>query len=1043
MSPDESSQSGPWGLRRPNNNKRGKTRNGTFIIPATGERSRRQFTLRTTSSISAGDGASDTLSTAETVGGKIKSVAKRAKDKTIGLWYWFQSDEGHAVLKCTFAYLLGSGGTFFPPLSNFLGHRDGKHVSATITVYFHPARSVGSMIEAVFIGIIAILYAELIGFISMEVVIWGKEAFDIVQPAHVMVLLLCVGGGLGFVGWVKQRLNQPLVNVGSSLTSIAIITIITKEEAIQGGYVSGEKPLQILKLLLLGVASTVVVNLLVWRVSARRVLRQCMIKAAAAQADRLSFITRGFLNGTEEEMDSPEYAKMSANYNKAYTQMTKMLREAKNEHYFVGTEKLYKLDRSLAKCIETVAQSIGGLRSALAAQFMLLKEVPGADPKDLSTLKRSKSFHMDEATEQLSVINESDEDAESAHMYRSEPTFDSTPLFRAPSDIFAHFINLLGPSMKSLAYTLSEILRESPFGEDPKNEITVNDQLRESLKDAVALYHEARGNALHELYRSIEMGRVRSEKIQADIEEVAAACGHFSFSLQAVAEEMDSYLDVLENLKFETEHKKRSWKFLRFWERWNKASSHSDPLGLEEADREQLLPKAGVSRLRRSAIPKGIPDEMVARRDTFSWEAAPNTSIWLRKVSQVMLRTARWFTREDVLFGIKVGIGAILWAMFAFIPATRPIYETWRGEWGLLSYMIVNGMTTGAANTTGLSRFYGTLIGGICAIVAWLVGMENPFLLAFCGWLVALYNFYLIAIKNAPLGRMSLLAYNVIVLYAYSISQRVDDDDDDEGGTSPLIFDITYHRVIAVTLGIVWGILVCRILWPISARKKFREGMSVLYLQMGLIWKRGPLGVHLDSESTLDYMREGEQAALQRYAFKLESLRNSAQHEFELRGPFPHAAYGRIMRSTKHILDGFYAMRLLTQKRASLSEGERALLEFTAEDRVQLCQRICHVFQVLASCIMLEYPLTDAIPTVDRNKDRLLGRIHQFRKDHMIAQAGDEGGMSALVIAEEKDYALLYAYLLVTSQVAEELKKVRMEIERLFGVLHEESLLLE
>jgi len=190
-------------------------------------------------------------------------------------------------------------------------------------------------------------------------------------------------------------------------------------------------------------------------------------------------------------------------------------------------------------------------------------------------------------------------------------------------------------------------------------------------------------------------------------------------------------------------------------------------------------------------------------------------------------------------------------------------------------------------------------------------------------------------------------------------------------------------------------------------------------------------------------MREGEQAALQRYAFKLESLCNSAQHEFELRGPFPHAAYGRIMRSTKHILDGFYAMRLLTQKRASLSEGERALLEFTAEDRVQLCQRICHVFQVLASCIMLEYPLTDAIPTVDRNKDRLLGRIHQFRKDHMVAQAGDEGGMSALVIAEEKDYALLYAYLLVTSQVAEELKKVRMEIEKLFGVLHEESLLLE
>lgn len=176
-------------------------------------------------------------------------------------------------------------------------------------------------------------------------------------------------------------------------------------------------------------------------------------------------------------------------------------------------------------------------------------------------------------------------------------------------------------------------------------------------------------------------------------------------------------------------------------------------------------------------------------------------------------------------------------------------------------------------------------------------------------------------------------------------------------------------------------------------------------------------------------------------AFKLEALRNSAQHEFELRGPFPHAAYGRILRSTKHILDGFYAMRLITEPRSTLSEGERAILEFTAEDRIQLCQRICHVFQVLASCIMLEYPLTDAIPSIDNNKDRLLGKIYQFRKDHMADQLTDEEGRG--FVAEEKDFALLYAYTLVTSQVAEELKKVRGEIEGLFGVLHEESLLLQ
>ncbi len=183
------------------------------------------------------------------------------------------------------------------------------------------------------------------------------------------------------------------------------------------------------------------------------------------------------------------------------------------------------------------------------------------------------------------------------------------------------------------------------------------------------------------------------------------------------------------------------------------------------------------------------------------------------------------------------------------------------------------------------------------------------------------------------------------------------------------------------------------------------------------------------------------------------------------------------MHSTKHILEGFSAMRLITQRRVSLSAGERALLEFTAAERLQLCQRICHVLQVLASCIMLEYPLTDAIPTIESNKDRLLGKIYQFRRDHMETEgrvtvangsssgvdnssgdgnSGGDDGMgtfgggtasaaapTANIVVEESDYALVYAYILVTAEVAAELKQVRREIEGLFGVLNTNDMLLE
>ncbi|KHN96396.1 60S ribosomal protein L19 [Metarhizium album ARSEF 1941] len=1057
MSSNNSSSAGAWppDLR---SKRGGKLRNGTFVIPSTGERSRRQFTLRTSDTIAQGSGGRrlERRSSMGQATDGLRWSAQVAKTKAQSVWQWVKSRDGHQVLKCTLAYLLGSSATFWPALSDFLGHRDGKHIVATLTVYFHPARTVGSMLEAVFIALIAVAYAEIVCVLSMVAGIASRTSTGSVVPAHAVVLIVFVGGGLGFVGWVKQRLDQPLVNVASTLASMAIITVITKEESVQDGFFSGDKIVQVIKMLCVGIIFSVAVNLLVWRLSARRVLREAFVTASVCMGDRLSFITRGFLNGTEDEINSAVYAQVRSKYASTYAEMSKSLREAKLEHCLVGREEIYKLDKRLFKALESVYQTIGGLRSSLSTQIALLNEAPvlpqepGVLPPEASILsprfRRSSSLILGGTGDSLSVIEEDDEDQRLTLLAQSEPTLLSSSLFRTPSDIFSLFITMLGPSLKSLAYTLSETLRESPFGDDPVTEVKVNDQLRESLRDAIDLFNRAKSRALKELYETIQLQRSCSEATRADIEEVAAACGHFSFSLQAVADEMDSYLDILEELQHVTQSHTRSWEWLKFWKKTPQATLSNDP------ECEALLQrrKTTVRGLKASAVPKGIPDSMRKRRDSYHWDAAPSASTFQRKLSQKVLGVMRFLAREDLLFGIKVGIGAVLWAQFAFIPATRPMYQHWRGEWGLLSYMIVVGMTTGASNTTSTARLVGTLIGAACACVSWLASQGNAYVLALCGWLMALWNFYMIlVIKNGPSGRIALLAYNVIVLYAYSLSQDVDDDDDDEGGTDPLIFDIAYHRVVAVVLGIIWGMIVCRLLWPISGRKKFKEGLSVLYLQLGLIWKRGPLSILLESNNTQDYMKEGEQGALQRYAcvaFRLETLRGSAKSEFELRGPFPDAAYARIMHSTKHILDAFYAMRLLTQRHETVSPGERALLVFTADERVRLCQRICHVLQVLASCVMLEYPLTDAIPTIDSTKDQLLGKIYQFRKHHMRSRARDDdaaGEEEDGVSVEEKDYALLYAYMLVTAQVADELKKVRGEIEGLFGVLGQDELLLE
>ncbi|PHH65716.1 hypothetical protein CDD82_1636 [Ophiocordyceps australis] len=1016
-----------WPRARPS--KRCKTRNGTFVIPRTGQRSRRQVTLRASTSLSDG-AASPSPSPSPSPPRSIAPRHSSAWDKTLAAWQWAGSPVGHQVLKCTLAYLLGSLGTFWPLLSDFLGRRDGKHIVATITVYFHPARTVGSMLEAVFVAIVAVAYALGVSVLSMAAVVASRSSFGSAAPAYAMVLVLSIGGGLGFIGWVKQKLNQPLVNVASTLASIAIISIVTKEDSIQGGYFSDDKIVQVLKMLLMGITITVAVNLLVWRVSARHVLRSCLATSTVCLGDKLSLITKSFLDGSEQEVASAEYRQMAARYDSAYAKMSQCLREAKLEYYFLGQESIYQLDKRLCKSKEALNQAIGGLRSALDVQLSLVKEP--MSPR----LARSMSLVVDAARRPLSVIHEADDEPRAATSPRShsESCIAMAPFFESPSDIFSLFMALLGPSMKSLVFTLSEILRESPFDQTCTSKVTVNGQLQESLRDALRIYKNARANALQELYRSMELGRCRSEKTRADIEEVAAACGHFSFTLLAVTQEMDSYLEVLDEVKQAEQGSRRSWKWLKFWQR---SGSQAKMCSVDADESQPLLvhkQAASSKAVHKSALPRGIPRAMAKRHDSFNWDAAPQASRALRGLSQRALSVVRFLAREDISFGIKVGIGAIAWAMFAFIPSTRPMYQKWRGEWGLLSYMIVVGMTTGASNTTSTARLRGTLIGAACACLAWLTSQGNAHVLALAGWLTSYAMFYLILVANkAPLGRISLLAYNVIVLYAYSLSQQVDDDDDDEGGQHPYIFEIAWHRVTAVTLGIVWGMVVCRVLWPISARRKFREGLSVLYLQMGLIWKRGPLGVLMGSRVACDYMCEGEQAALQRYALRLDSLRDAAKSEFELRGPFAHAAYGRIMSSTHRILDALYAMRLVSQRRTTLTAGERALLDITAPERHRLCQLICLVLQVLASSIMLEYPLSDAVPTVDAAKDALLASIYRFRL--ACLDGTDE--------ADEADYALVYAYTLVSTQVALELERVREEIEGLFGVLGQDASLLE
>jgi hypothetical protein len=86
----------------------------------------------------------------------------------------------------------------------------------------------------------------------------------------------------------------------------------------------------------------------------------------------------------------------------------------------------------------------------------------------------------------------------------------------------------------------------------------------------------------------------------------------------------------------------------------------------------------------------------------------------------------------------------------------------------------------------------------------------------------------------------------------------------------------------------------------------------------------------------------------------------------------------------------------------------------------------------------LEYPLNDALPSTAHSRDRLLAKIFHYRK-----MASDRNGEEGALVTKDEDYELLYAYTLVTGQLADEIRKVEKGVEALFGVMDEELLKLQ
>ncbi|ANB14682.1 Protein BRE4 [Sugiyamaella lignohabitans] len=972
------------------------------------------------------------------------------------------SRKGKNILKCSVAYFIGSLAVYTPIGTWLYGHSDNKHMICTVCVYFHPARTAGSMTEAILFALFALAFGLIIALSSMIVSALFTD-WDLIYVGYVIDLLVFVGGGLGVIAFTKQMVNKPTFNTACSLASIFLVTILTKEGNVQAGTLSLSKLLQSFMFVLSGVILSTTISYLVWPESAILKLKESLNKSMDVHSDLLTFIANKFING--QDINTSEFEKLNEELSKTYKSLQTNLHEAKFELLSTGRECEYEVFQRLIQSSNSLSLHLGGLSNSANIQWHLLNgEESDDESQDESTTNGDTDVtavrHRVNGSARPDGRDSDDSSVTSiediiSRRSVSPPVSGESSSAIAPDSVSAELFSIftfhLGPPMISFFSTIKEILDNLPFGNSPNYEVSLHPQYKASLDLATELYSTAREEALAGVYAHEIFQVERDFDTAADEEAIAASCGNFSYVLEDFGWELSVFITALEDYRNIIENRpRRSFKWARFWESRSKTFDNSTSSGtandntgpdVDGADTERGTDPANPLRRSPTANTHNVKsfaelDWLIKKSTT---EKKQKTSLSLR-----IWRSMHAFRRTDVQFGIKVGIGAIIFAIPAFSPSLRPIFSTWRGEWGLITYAIVMSKSVGGTTVTIPIRFLGTLLGAAAAFVAWTLFPENQYVLSFLGWVMACLCFYIILFWDTKqaFGRFILLTFNLTVLYSYSLTVYDNDDDDDEGGAHPIVREIAFHRFVSVFVGSLWAVFIAFIILPNSARKRLRDILSVQWLKMGLVWKADCLKT-IPRKSAADEPRlvgiQGE-ADLQSTMVELQTLLGFAPNELRLKGPFPTLQYKNILNCTQRILDGFQNIGVLVAKYPKPSSNELELIAYTAADRRELCSRIFLFFYLISSAIKLGFPLPDKLPSTTHAIDRMLAKMSDYRQRAIAARSdhGDSSTTASKPPPDEEDFVLFYSYLLVTVSITEELAKIAIQVQDLFGTIEED-----
>ncbi|KAF9227087.1 hypothetical protein BS17DRAFT_861039 [Gyrodon lividus] len=968
------------------------------------------------------------------------------------------------ILKCSVAYFLASLFTFHPYLSQFFGDlvsygsggggpSPSGHMIATIAVYYNPAKTIGGMFEADSFCTIAWLYSAIVCLGSMSLFWWldVKPGWDTLAD---FVPIICVGLSIWGLSWMKVWMSKPTFNSGTlSLNSADRHSRIVKEG-------TWETLLLVSSIVLVGTVISNLVCFLMWPQSATYNLQVNMTKTLDSFSTLLGMVTNTFL--LEEPIRKPSHEKMQKaveNHQSSFTSLKKNLAEARSEWFGILDEG----DRVLSKqaygdavdSLTRLAQHLNGLRSGTRLQYELTK----AQSEGKLVLRRSHENAEDGYTS-------SGMKGKTHYAVASQADDLEEALLRAAAEMFGDLVDDVGPPLKALSNTCTSCLkrlREAFVSSHTQKYQMMQPQdfhkIIDGIDRALFTFESTSSHAVLRLYRRSNFSSESSGRsINSSLEDnpLLADSEHehiflvyfFIFTLQEFAGELMSLTDAMRRIYAVelTKFSRQDWLRRYFISGPKSLLSYIKSFRYRSPSEKATRP--GLRRIstyfNADRHPKvSFPKVQPHAPNTMQTPDRSNLTFTERLLRSLWDLGDRLRDR-NIKYALKVGMSTAMLAAPAFFDATRPVFTEYRGEWALMSFFAVMSPTIGATNFLSLHRVLGTLFAAIVAAGIYTLFPENGVVLSIFGFFFSLPCFYYIVAKPdyATTGRFVLLTYNLTCLYAFNLREN-----------NISVLEIAYHRSTAVTVGVVWALIVSRFWWPSEARRELSKALGEFCLNIGWLYTRlvasnsdmvdyfddtehepGHNGPRVPDECTPLLSKSASaqlsssiqefmamELHLQIKLIELQGLLAQTQHEPRLKGPFPVLLYRSILTSLQTMLDKLHSMRCVTTREEWYTVRKDFILPVNKERR-EMVGNIILYFSTLASAFRLKAPLPPYLPPAEKARERLVDAIRK------------------LDVVKNRDVKvprqlLFFAYALTMKGVTQELDYLGRTLQDAFGVI--------